>query len=168
MHFFFGAVCDVMNEIYRLSYSIFYVDFASICDVQISVSACLFILFPFLSIYTLTICFCLHCSHEADKQRQSQELARCQASITTLTTQLQQARAEAARVLQHGEQARAQAEAEADKMRADLIAQLRAATGQKERLGEKTMELEGELAKQKAALGKYKKQMKKLVTWSWW
>ena len=100
-------------------------------------------------------------SHEADKERQSQELARRQASIAALTAQLQEARAEAARVLQHGELARAKAEAEADQMRDDLLSQLRAATGQKELLGEKARELEGELEKQKAALDKYKSQMKK-------
>ena len=56
-------------------------------------------------------------SHAADKQQQSQELAQRQASIDALTSQLQHARAEAARVLQHGEQARARAEAEAAEMK---------------------------------------------------
>ena len=100
-------------------------------------------------------------SHAADKQQQSQELARRQASIDDLTSQLQHARAEAARVLQHGEQARARAEAEAAEMKEDLIAQLHAATGQKERFEVRARELEGELEKQKAALGNHKAQMKK-------
>ena len=100
-------------------------------------------------------------SHAADKQQQSQELARRQASIDDLTSQLQHARAEAAQVLQHGEQARARAEAEAAEMKQDLIAQLHAATGQKERFEERAKELERELEKQKAALGNHKAQMKK-------
>ena len=73
-------------------------------------------------------------SHEADKERQSQELARRQASIAALTAQLQEARAEAARVLQHGALARAKAEADANHVR-----KMKAKEEECRREGEKTI-----------------------------